>query len=114
MNRNRRAGLVVFGVLSLADVATLALTDGETPPYPVAILAAVLGIASLVLVWLAWRDPARPVRALVALRVVSALFAVPAFLVDDVPGPVLAGAAAGVVLTAVGVLLVARPARVPA
>ena len=108
MNGSRRAGLVVFGLLSLADVATPALTDGETPPYPVAIAAAVLGLASVVLVVLAWRDPAGPVWPLVVLRVASALAAVPAFLLDDVPGPALAGAGAIVVLTAIGVLLVAR------
>ena len=38
----RRIGLVILGLVSLGDMATLALTDGETPPYAV---AAVVGSA---------------------------------------------------------------------
>ena len=105
---DRRTGLVVLGLLSLADVATLPLTDGEHPPYPVAALATLLGIVSLVLVVQAFRDPSRPLRLLIGLRVLSALTAVPAFFVGNVPAVAQAIAGAIVVLTAVGVLLVAR------
>ena len=59
-----RAGLAVFGVLSVGDIVTIALTDGEHPPYAVAVLGVLLGLASLALVVRAWRDARRPVRRL--------------------------------------------------
>jgi hypothetical protein len=104
----RRVGLVLLGLLSVGDIATLALTDGDHPPYAIAALGALLGVVSLVLVVQAYRDPARPLRLLVGLRVLSAVTALPAFFVDDVPAGAEVGAAAIVVLTAVGVLLTAR------
>lgn len=104
----RRAGLVLLGLLSLGDLATLAVTDGTTPPYAVAALGAVLGAVSLYLVVQAWRRPDRPIRLLIALRVLSAVTSLPAFVVSDVPAAVQATAAATVVLTAGGVLLVSR------
>ena len=104
----RRIGLVVFGVLSLGDLATPALTDGETPPYAVAAVVALLGLVSLVLVVQAYRDPGRPLRLLIGLRVLSAVAALPAFFVSDVPAGAQAAAAGIVVLTAVGVLLTGR------
>jgi hypothetical protein len=104
----RRVGLAVFGLLSLGDIATLALTDGEHPPYEVAALGAVLGLVTLVLVVRAYGDPARPLRLLIGLRVLSAVTAIPAFFVSDVPAAAEIGAGAIVALTAVGVLLTAR------
>ena len=104
----RRIGLLIFGLLSVGDIATLALTDGETPPYAVAAVAALLGLVSLVLVVRAYRDPSRPLRLLIGLRVLSAVTALPAFFVSDVPAGAQAAATGLVVLTAVGVLLVAR------
>jgi len=103
----RRIGLVILGLLSLGDIATPVLTDGETPPYAVAALAAVLGVVSLVLVVRAYRDPSRPLRLLIGLRVLSAVAALPAFFVADVPAGAQAAAAGAVVLTAAGVLLTA-------
>jgi hypothetical protein len=44
----------------------------------------------------------------VGLRVLSAVTALPAFLVDDVPAAAQAAAAATVVLTVMGVLLIGR------
>jgi hypothetical protein len=38
----RRAGLAKLGLLSLGDMSTILLTDGETPPYAVAAAALVL------------------------------------------------------------------------
>ena len=104
----RRIGLVIFGLLSLGDIATLALTDGETPPYAVAAVVALLGLVSLVLVVQAYRDPGKPLRLLIGLRVLSAITALPAFFVSDVPAGAQAAAAGIVVLTAAGVLLTAR------
>lgn len=109
----RRTGLVVLGLLSVGDVATIAFTDGEHPPYAVAVLALVLGLVSLVLVVQALRDPSRSLRLLIGLRVLSAVAALPAFFVSDVPAGARAAAGAVVALTAVGVLLVGR-VRTPA
>lgn len=103
----RRIGLVIFGLLSLGDIATLALTDGQTPPYAVAALAALLGLASLALAVRAARDPNKPLHLLIGLRVLSAVIALPAFFVADAPAGAQAAAAGVVVLTAVGVLLTA-------
>jgi hypothetical protein len=108
--RARTAGLVLLGLLSLGDVALIGLTDGESPPYAVAAAAAALGLVSLWLVVRALRDPAAPVRLLIGLRVLSAVLALPAFLADDVPAEAVVGAAVGIALTAVGVLLVATGA----
>lgn len=104
----RRVGLVILGLLSLGDVATLALTDGDHPPYAIAALGAALGLVSLVLVVGAFRDPARSLRLLIGLRILSAVTALPAFFVSDVPAGAQAGAAAVVVLTALGILMSAR------
>ena len=104
----RRIGLAVLGLLSLGDLATPVLTDGETPPYAVAAVVALLGLVSLVLVVQAYRDLGRPLRLLIGLRVLSAVAALPAFFVSDVPAGAQAAAAGIVVLTAAGVLLTAR------
>lgn len=107
-NTIRRVGLLVLAVPSLADILTLPLSDGEHPPYSIAVLATVLGVLSVGLVVRALRDPSSPVGLLVGLRVLSAVTALPAFVVDGVPSAARAVAGAIVVLTAVGVLLVAR------
>ena len=105
---SRRIGLVIFVLLSLGDVATLALTDGETPPYAVAAVVAALGLVSLVLAVRAFRDDDKPLRLLIGLRVLSAVTALPAFFASDVPAGAMVAAAGVVVLTSVGVLLAAR------
>jgi hypothetical protein len=102
-------GLWLLGFCSLLDIALLAGTDGDSPPWSVAIAGAVLGAVSLVLVVRALRGAG--VRWLIALRILSALSAVPAFVAGDVPVAAVAGAAAVVVLNVVGVLLVAGGAR---
>jgi hypothetical protein len=104
----RRVGLFALAVPSLVDVLTVPLTDGEHPPYPVAVLATLLGVVSLGLVGRALRDPSGSLRLLVGLRVLSAVTALPAFVVDGVPSGAQAVAGVVVVLAAVGVLLVAR------
>jgi hypothetical protein len=111
MSRSYRAGLVLLGIVSAADLALPLLTDGETPPMSVALVGSALGLASLVLVWYAWRGARRAVVPLVVLRLLSALTAVPAFLAGGVPAPALFSAAVLVVLTLVGVSLVVGAAR---
>ncbi|WP_433005980.1 hypothetical protein [Kribbella sp. CA-294648] len=111
MSRTFRAGLVVLGLLSLADLAGPLLTDGEHPPMSVALIGSALGLVSLVLVVFAWRGARRPVVPLIVLRALSALSAVPAFFVGDVPAAALAAAGLVVALTALGVALLLVPAR---
>jgi len=110
----RRAGLVILGLLSLGDIATIALTDGDHPPYAIAAVAAALGFVSLALVVRALRDPSSPVRLLIGLRVLSAVAALPALFVSDVPAAAQVTAGTMVVFTAAGVMLTAgsRPAAV--
>ena len=103
-----RIALVIFGLLSVGDIATLPATDGEHPPYWVAALGAALGVASLYFVVRLWRGADSGLPALIGLRVLSALTAVPAFFVSDVPAAAVVAAAAIVVLTVLAVLL-ARP-----
>lgn len=101
----RRAGLLILGLLSLADLATPFLTDGEHPPFAVAVLVALLGAASLALAVQALRDPLRSLRLLITLRVLSAVSTVPAFVEPGVPGHVQVIAGALIALTTAGVLL---------
>ena len=65
-----RAGLVVLAILSLADISTPLITDGETPPMSIALIAAALGVASLGCAWLA-RTGRSPSRSVVVMRPVS-------------------------------------------
>jgi len=108
VSRSARAGLVVFGVLSVVDLLGPLLTDGQHPPMAVALAGAVIGLASLLLVVAAWRGASRAVIPLVVLRVLSALSALPAFFGSGVPAAVVAFAAAGIVATGVGAVLVLR------
>jgi hypothetical protein len=106
MSRSYRTGLVLLGVLSVADLVGPLTTDGDHPPMWVALVGAVLGVASLACVVAAWRGSSRAVLPLVALRLVSALTAVPAFFVDDVPAGIIALVAVFIAATLAGVALV--------
>jgi hypothetical protein len=108
---NRRLGLAILAALSVADIADLALTEGQHPPFSVAVIGAALGVMSLVLVVLAWRGGRWALAPLVALRALSALSALPAFLVGGVPAAAQVLAAVMMGLTALGIALVARPRR---
>lgn len=95
---------MLAAVLGLADIGVL-FAGGDHPPRSVAVAAAVLGVITLAAVVWAWRGGARgAVWVVIGARVLSALGAVPAFFVSDVP--VAARAAAGV-LVALTVLCVA-------
>ena len=111
MSSTYRAGLVVLGVLSLGDLAAPLLTDGETPPLSIALIGAGLGLASLILIAFAWQGRVAAAVGVVAIRVLSALTAVPAFLFDGVPTlpRVLAGIA--ITLTVLGGVLVLAGVR---
>lgn len=103
-----RAGLLVLGLLSVADLLLPLLTDGESPPMAIALTAAALGLASLVLVISAWRGAHRAILPLIALRTLSVAAALPAFFAADVPAPAIAAAAATVLLTAAGATLLLK------
>jgi hypothetical protein len=111
MSRTFRAGLILFGLLSIGDLAGPLLTDGEHPPMSIALIGAVLGLISLVLVVLAWRGERRAVVPLIVLRVLSAASALPAFFLGDVPAAALVAAGVTVVLAVAGTVLVLLPAR---
>jgi len=106
MSRSYRAGLVILALLSVIDVAGPLLTDGDNPPMEIALVGSALGVASLVCVVLAWRGMTRAVLPLAALRLLSALTAVPAFFISDVPPAVRGLAAALVLVTVAAVALV--------
>ena len=72
----------------------------------VALLGAALGLVSLVCVAAIWRGSSRAVLPLVAVRLLSALSAVPAFFVDDVPAGVVALVVVFIAATLAGVALV--------
>ncbi len=106
MSRSFRTGLAVLAVLSLLDVAGPLMTNGDNPPMSVALVGSVIGLASCVCVYLAWKGAHRAVLPLVVLRLLSALTAVPAFFVADVPAAIRALAGVIVLLSIVGVALV--------
>lgn len=104
-------GLVLAGLLGLADIVTLPFGDGEHPPLAVAIAGAVLGVITLAGVVLAWRGSRGGVVAVVISRLLSALSAVPAFFADGVPGEIKVFAAVGILVTLLVVALVATGLR---
>ena len=109
-----RAGLVVLGLLSLADLSAPLLTDGQTPPMFIALTGAALGLISIVLVILAWRGRLAAAIGLIVVRLLSALTAVPAFLVPGVPAVPMILAGTAITLTLVGTGLVLGGVRRPA
>lgn len=111
MHRYHRIALALFGLLSVADIVGLLVTDGEHPPYAIAAIGAVLGAVSLWLVVRIWRGDWRGVFVLVGLRVLSAVSAVPAFFVSGVPTAAVVAAAAIVALTVVAVMLLRPESR---
>jgi hypothetical protein len=112
MNRTR-TGLALLALLSLADVTAPLMDGGDGPPMAVALVASVIGLASLGLLWYVVRGARRAVVPLLALRALSALTAVPAFFAEDVSAFVRTLAAVFIALTVLGIVLVA-PARAEA
>lgn len=111
MSSTFRAGLGVLGLLCVADLALPLLTDGEHPPMAIALIAAAIGLAGLVLIGFAARGSRGSAIALVVLRALSGLAAVPAFFEPGVPAGVRILAGAGVALTVAGIALVLAPNR---
>ena len=111
MSRRNRFGLVLLGLLAVADLFTPLMTDGDHPPMEIAIGGAVVGLISLVLVGFAWQGKRWALAPLITLRIASALLAVPAFFASDVPAAVVAAAGVGVAATVIGVVAVLLPSR---
>jgi hypothetical protein len=111
MSPTFRAGLGVLGLLSLADLATPLLSDGEHPPMAIALASAVVGLASLVLIVFAARGSRGATIGLIVLRALSALSAVPAFLEPEVPAAAQIAAGAAIILTVLGIGLALVPNR---
>jgi hypothetical protein len=104
-------GLVLLGLLALADVSTPFVTDGDHPPMSIAIGSAVVGLISLVLVGFVWRGKRWALAPLITLRLASALLAVPAFFAAGVPTAAVVAAGIGVAATVAGVIAVLLPKR---
>lgn len=111
MSPTFRTGLVLLGLLSVGDLATPLLSDGEHPPMAIALAGSVLGLVSLVLIYLAARGSRGATIGLIVLRVLSALSAVPAFTESGVPAAARIAAGVGIVLTVIGVGLLLVPSR---
>jgi hypothetical protein len=106
-----KAGLVVLGLLSVVDLFGPLMTDGEHPPMAIAVGGSVVGLVSLILLAFAWQGRRGALAPLITLRIASALLAVPAFFVSDVPAAAVAAAGVGVAATVFGVVAVLLPAR---
>ena len=112
MNRNAFiTGLTIAGLLSIVDIALAFTGNGEYPPRAVAVTGAALGAITIAGIVLALRGSGIGVWITVLARCLSALGAVPAFVVGDVPPAAVAAAAVVVVLTVVALVLLAPALR---
>jgi hypothetical protein len=114
MNQSRAlaAGLVLSGLVSLIDVLAVAGLGLEAaPPGPVVIIGAVLGVITVLAVPPAWRGSTRAALVVIASRLVSAVLAIPALVIDSVPGWARAFAAVVALLSLLGAGLVSAGLR---
>jgi hypothetical protein len=129
-----RVGLVIAGLLGAADMVSnppaavaaallfpratgnaadpFAIQDMGAPAVGVAVATVILGVSTIVCVVLTWRTGNRiSARVVAAARVISVLFTVPVFLLQDMPAWIILIAAAQVLLNITTVILVlSRPA----
>jgi len=84
-----RAGLALSAVVGLANIPMLApgIDWGEnTPPYGFLLLAAAIGLVSVVCAAIAWSSGnRRAIRIDAAALIVNALMVIPAFFIDLTP-----------------------------
>jgi O-antigen/teichoic acid export membrane protein len=114
-SRQYRIGLVISALLGVVDVVSIAGAGADDGP-PAAVLAIgfLVGLVTLVGVWLAWRGDERGFLMVVVSRVISALLGVPAFFADDAPDWAPAAVGIGLVVTAVALWLLYAGRRRPA
>jgi hypothetical protein len=113
MNRSKSfvTGLAISGLLALGDIATPLLSDGEHPPVAIGVVIAIIGLLTVVGIVLAWRGRRGGPTTIIVTRLLSALTSVPAFFADGVSAAAKVGAAVGVVLTLVAIVLIAPRLR---
>jgi hypothetical protein len=104
-------GLILAGLLGLTDAIGIVTGGGEGPPFPVVVAGSVLGVITLVGVVLGWRGSRAGIVAVIVTRLLSALTAVPAFFVDDVPAGAVGVAGFGIGVTLLAVTLLAPALR---
>ena len=103
-----RIGLVLAGLLALAQAWTAAAQLPDGIGFPIVIFA--ITAIGLIAIPFAWRG-SPPARVLVIVATaLPALTGLPAFFVNDIPGASRLAAATGILLSlVVAVLLLARP-----
>lgn len=111
LNKKVKIGLAIAVVLGVLDIISLAMPapedDAAGPPIGVLVFTTIMGLLTIVFAFLAWKRHSRnAIRGVVVTRFLSALSAVPAFFVSDVPGPVVVLVAVFVVVTVVTIALV--------
>jgi hypothetical protein len=77
LTRQNKIGLVLAFLLGLSDIAILAALGDDSsvrPPMWIVVISVVLGLATVVLVVLAWRAPTWPLMiGIIGLRAISGL-----------------------------------------
>lgn len=114
LSTKNKIGLVLAGLLGLADIPAVAMPtpEGEVGP-PIAILAlgTACGIVTVAAVILAWVKANKgAIRIAAGARILSMLTALPAFFVD-VPAFIKVLVAVAVILTLTSVVLMLSPAK---
>ena len=113
-----RVGLALSALVGLANLPMLAPgidwgQEGERPPYGFLVLAAAIGLVSVVCAAVAWSSGnRRAIRIDAAALIVNALMVVPGFFVDLTPFMTVLSAVF-VVVPVVAVVLIMRPAHAP-
>jgi len=108
-----RVGLVLAALLGLADIVGGMTQFGADAVLPIAaVLVAIgLGVATLVLVAVAWRGAGWAIWSVIVLRAVSALTALPAFFLPGVPAEAVITATAAIAVTVLAIALILMGGR---
>jgi hypothetical protein len=114
LSTKNKVGLVIAGLLGLADLPSVLLPtpEGEVgPPFGVLVVGTICGVITVIAVVYAWVKASRgAIRIAAGARIVSMLTALPAFFVD-VPAGIKILVTAAVILTVTSVVLMLSPAR---
>ncbi len=105
-SRRYKIALVMFALFGVGDLLSLVRTDGRAaPPVVLLVIWSVLGIITLVGLPFAWRGAHKALIAVVISQVLSAVLRLPVVFMDKVTDFDPVSATAGVILTAVAVVL---------